>query len=67
MQGRPTVGFEDVQAVTQAVLNHRVILNYKARFDNITPSALVEQILDQLDETGVALPMDITLEENTDA
>ena len=32
---RPTVGFEDVHAVSSAVLNHRLILNYKARFDKM--------------------------------
>ena len=67
LQGRPTVGFEDVRAVTPAVLNHRVILNYKARFDNINTSTLIEQILNQLDETGVALPSEISLKENADA
>jgi MoxR-like ATPase len=38
--GRPTVGFEDVRAVVPAVLNHRLILNYKARFDNISTMTL---------------------------
>jgi MoxR-like ATPase len=67
VQGRPTVGFEDVKTVAQAVLNHRIILNYKARFDNITSLTLIEQILTQLNETDVELPADITLEENKDA
>ena len=33
LAGRPSVGFEDVRAVAAAVMNHRLILNYKARFD----------------------------------
>ncbi len=34
--GRPSVGFEDVKVVAQPVLNHRLILNYQARFDRMT-------------------------------
>jgi MoxR-like ATPase len=65
--GRPTVGFEDVRAVAPAVLNHRVILNYKARFDNFTTGMLIGQLLKQLDETGVSLPSGISLKEKADA
>ena len=58
---RPTVGFEDVRAVTSAVLNHRLILNYKARFDNITTFDVVDALLDQLDEAGMDLPHSVQL------
>ncbi|MFI4861945.1 MAG: AAA family ATPase [Phycisphaerales bacterium JB063] len=54
--GRPTAGFEDVKAVAPAVLNHRMILNYQARFDKIDPVQLVTQLLDAVDTTGVKLP-----------
>ena len=54
--GRPTVGFEDVRAVAQAVLNHRVILNYKARFDDVASPAVVDELVRSLDETGLSLP-----------
>lgn len=59
--GRPSVGFEDVKVVAQPVLNHRLILNYQARFDRMTPSKLVTELLDQLDETGLNLPKDVEL------
>ena len=59
--GRPSVGFEDVKAVAQPVLNHRLILNYQARFDRMTPSKLVGELLQQLDETGLNLPKDVEL------
>ena len=65
--GRPTVGFEDVRTVVPAVLNHRLILNYKARFDNVTAMTLIEQLLEALDETGVAMPADISLGDTPDA
>jgi MoxR-like ATPase len=59
--GRPSVGFEDVKIVAPPVLNHRLILNYQARFDRMTPSKLVGELLNQLDETGLNLPKDVEL------
>jgi MoxR-like ATPases len=60
--GRPTVGFEDVKAVAEPVLNHRLVLNYQARFDRMTSSKLVREILGQLNEAGMKLPADVELE-----
>jgi MoxR-like ATPase len=57
--GRPSVGFEDVKTVAQPVLNHRLILNYQARFDRMTASRLVAELIGQLDETGLKLPKDV--------
>ena len=62
--GRPTVGFEDVKVVTSSVLNHRLILNYQARFDQMDTSKLVADLLTQLDETGLKLPADVRFEES---
>ncbi len=62
MDGRPSVGFEDVQAVAAAVINHRLILNYKARFDQVGPLAIVRGLIDSLDEAGLNLPADVQLE-----
>jgi MoxR-like ATPase len=59
---RPTVGFEDVRNVTSAVLNHRLVLNYKARFDNISTFDLINSLLEQLDEAGLDLPESITMQ-----
>jgi hypothetical protein len=36
-------------------------LNYQARFDRMTPSKLVMELLGQLDETGLNLPKDVEL------
>jgi MoxR-like ATPase len=62
ISGRPTVGFEDVKIVAEPVLNHRLLLNYQARFDRMTPSRLVKELLGQLDETGLKLPADVELQ-----
>lgn len=61
IEGRPTVGFDDVKAVTIPVLNHRLVLNYKARFDGVGPEMIVNRLLEQLNEAGVALPREIEL------
>lgn len=57
--GRPTVGFEDVKAIALSVLNHRVLLNYKARFDRVSSSDVVRNVLQSLDEVALSLPSDI--------
>lgn len=59
LAGRPTVGFEDVQAVAAPVLNHRLVLNYQARFDGVDSFAIVKQLLAQLSAAGLALPKDV--------
>lgn len=66
LNGRPTVGFEDVQAVAAAVLNHRLILNYKARLDQIDTFGVVGEVLAKLDATGLDLPADFAISENAD-
>ena len=62
LAGRPTVGFEDVRAVAPPVMIHRLILNYKARFDQIGQLAIVEGLLRTLDEAGLGLPEDVHIE-----
>lgn len=60
--GRPSVGFEDVRAVAPAVMNHRLILNYKARFDQVGELAIVQGLLGSLDEAGLNLPADVQVQ-----
>ena len=62
--GRPTVGFEDVKAVVPAVLNHRLVLSYKARLDQLDTFAIVAGLLSTLDETGLNLPHDVEIAES---
>jgi MoxR-like ATPase len=64
LAGRPSVGFEDVRAVAAAVMNHRLILNYKARFDQVGELTIVQGLLDSLDEAGLSLPADVQLAKN---
>jgi len=63
---RPTVGFEDVRAVAPAVLNHRMLLNYQARFDRVRTADLIAALLDGLDEAGLNLPTGVSLAEGSE-
>lgn len=56
LAGRTTVGFEDVKNVAVAVLTHRVILSYEARFERMDSPALLKKLLASLDEVDGALP-----------
>ena len=57
--GRPSVSFDDVNEVAPAVLNHRVILNYKANMDSMDVFKLVGSLLDSVDEVNLGLPREI--------
>ena len=61
VRGRPTVGFDMVKMVAPAVLNHRVLLNYKARFNQIDSYNVINELLNSLDETEMDLPDDMEL------
>jgi MoxR-like ATPase len=61
LQGKPTVGFEDVKAVAVAVLNHRILLNYKARLEKVSVLQLLDSLLSSLDESGMSMPEDVEI------
>ncbi|UDQ99058.1 MoxR family ATPase [Lentisphaerota bacterium WC36G] len=62
LDGRPTVGFDDVKFVTKGALNHRLILNYKAKMDNISVFDIIDILLNKISETNVDLPKNVTIE-----
>ncbi|MDR2762704.1 MAG: AAA family ATPase, partial [Planctomycetaceae bacterium] len=59
INGRPSVGFEDVRFVTSSVLNHRLLVGYKARMDKVDVQKIIKGILDTIKEVGLDLPKDI--------
>jgi MoxR-like ATPase len=61
LAGRPTVGFEDVREVAAAVINHRLILGYRARIDRVNGHDLVSALIDTLDPAGLDLPAEVTV------
>ena len=48
MQGRSHVTAEDIQAVAAPVLRHRVLVNYRAEAEGMTPQKIIEQLLAQV-------------------
>jgi MoxR-like ATPase len=62
LAGRPTVGFEDVKIVAAPTLNHRLVLNYKAKFDGIDARTIIGRLLAQIDETGIKMPRGLEIE-----
>ncbi|MDX1564680.1 MAG: AAA family ATPase [Phycisphaeraceae bacterium] len=56
ISGRPTVGFEDVRAIAPHVLNHRLVLNYKSRFEKVDAFAIVDDVLEAVGQSAMDLP-----------
>ena len=52
LEGRPSVGFEDVDFVAPYVLNHRILLNYQARYDKVEVFDLVQKLVASVPASG---------------
>jgi MoxR-like ATPase len=48
LAGRPEVDVEDVRAVAQSVLRHRIVLNYSAEAEGQTPDSVVARMLESV-------------------
>ena len=48
MQGRFHVSYDDVRALAIPVLRHRVLLNFHAESDRLTPDDLLQRLLDSI-------------------
>jgi MoxR-like ATPase len=55
LHGRTYVAIEDVKAVALPVLRHRVITNYAARADNVTPDDLIRKLLALVPREGSSI------------
>lgn len=62
LAGRPSVGFDDVREVLEPVFNHRLILNYQARIDQVSTSLIIAELAAALDVTEVKLPNGVEVE-----
>lgn len=56
MDGRLNASFEDVQAVAVAVMQHRIVLDYRARLDGFTGARVVTELLAELPAQDRDLP-----------
>ncbi|MCL2349087.1 MAG: AAA family ATPase [Planctomycetaceae bacterium] len=61
LNGRPSAGFEDVRTVAPAVLNHRILLGYRARMDKVDSRQIVAAMLAKLDEVSMGLPKSVSV------
>lgn len=48
MQGRVHVDFEDLRSLAPTILRHRLVLNFKARAENLDADALVNRLLEKV-------------------
>jgi MoxR-like ATPase len=46
LDGRPSVGFDDVKATAPWALHHRILLDYRAKAEKITSSELAKRIVE---------------------
>ena len=46
MQGRYHVSYEDIRALANPVLRHRVLLNFHAQSERVTPDQIITKLLD---------------------
>jgi MoxR-like ATPase len=45
LHGRPTPVEEDIRSIFKSALNHRILLNFQAEAENLTPTDLLDLIL----------------------
>ncbi|MCB9914731.1 MAG: AAA family ATPase [Planctomycetes bacterium] len=59
LAGKPSVGFEDVYAVTVPAMAHRVVLDYRARLDGYDGPRVVGAVLEAVGELERGLPREV--------
>ncbi len=45
IEGRPSVGFADIEAVAKAVLRHRIVLDYRAKSEKISTDDVIRIVI----------------------
>src|SRR5690625_3592031 len=58
--GRTNASFEDVQAVARPVLQHRILLDYRARLDGQTGASVVSDLLEEIPWQDRSIPKTLT-------
>ena len=54
MHGRANLSTEDIRTIAPAVLRHRIILNFDAHADNLTPDAILTKIISSVRAAATA-------------
>jgi len=55
LQGRSHATFDDITALTRPVLRHRLILNFKAQSEKVTPDSLIDRLVAAVPQPRSAL------------
>jgi MoxR-like ATPase len=58
LHGRSFVSTEDIQALARPVLRHRIVTNFSAQSEGVTPDKVVERILEETPDNEGALNND---------
>jgi MoxR-like ATPase len=58
--GRPSAGFDDVDSVAVWAMQHRIVLEYRARSENISQADLVKKIIEITEITNQELPKSVS-------
>ena len=56
MAGRLNAAFEDVREIAAPVLRHRLLLDYRARLEGLTPDLVVARLLEKVPAQDTPLP-----------
>ena len=54
LNGEFAVGWDDIDAVAEPVLRHRLVLNFAAQSEGITPEQIIARLLEETPKTEVA-------------
>jgi MoxR-like ATPase len=56
MEGRAHASYEDVRVLAAAVLRHRLILDYGAKLEGLTPDGVILRLLERVPAQDKPLP-----------
>ena len=59
LAGKPGVGFDDVYAVAVPAVAHRIVLDYRAKLDDLDGPKIVRDVLKRVGELDEALPKEV--------
>ncbi len=54
LNGQFAVGWDDIDAVAEPVLRHRLILNFAAQSESVTPEQIIARVIDETPKTEAA-------------
>ncbi len=60
LEGRTNTSFEDVRAIAKPVLQHRILLDYRARLDGQTGASVVDQLINEIPWQDREIPKTLT-------